>query len=64
MGTRLLHLKEVLRLTSLSRTSIYRLMARGRFPGSVALGSRVAWVEVEVATWIEDRIAATRGVVA
>ena len=61
MATRLLHLKDVLRLTSLSRTSIYRLMARGRFPGSVALGSRVAWIESEVAAWIDARIAAARG---
>ncbi len=58
MATRLLHLKEVIRLTSLSRTSIYRLMARGRFPVSVALGFRVAWVESEVQDWIDARIAA------
>ncbi len=56
MATRLLHLKEVLNRTSLSRTSIYRLMARGRFPESVALGSRVAWVESEVQAWIQARI--------
>ncbi len=60
MATRLLRLKEVLNRTSLSRTSIYRLMARGRFPDSIALGSRVAWVEAEVATSIDARIAAYR----
>ena len=60
MATRLLHLKEVLRLTSLSRTSIYRLMARGRFPNSIALGSRVAWVESEIESWLQERIAAHR----
>ena len=64
MATRLLHLKEVLRLTSLSRTSIYRLMARGRFPDPIELGARRAWVEAEVATWIDARIAATRGAAA
>ncbi len=58
MGARLLHLKEVLRLTSLSRTSIYRLMDLGTFPASVSLGSRVAWIEAEVSEWIDARIAA------
>ena len=56
MATRLLHLKEVLNRTSLSRTSIYRLMARGRFPASIALGSRVSWIEAQVEEWIQARI--------
>ena len=58
MSTRLLHLREVLRLTSLSRTSIYRMMARLQFPASVAMGGRVAWVESEVESWLQARIAA------
>ncbi len=57
MGSRLLHLREVLSLTSLSRTTIYRLMGLGTFPTSVALGSRVAWIEEEVEDWIAARIA-------
>lgn len=56
MATRLLHLREVLSRTSLSRTSIYRLMARAQFPNSVSLGGRVAWVEAEVSEWIGARI--------
>ncbi len=56
MATRLLHLKEVLNRTSLSRTSIYRLMGLGTFPASIALGSRVAWVEALVEEWIQARI--------
>ena len=60
MATRLLHLREVLNRTSLSRSSVYRQMDEGTFPKSIALGSRVAWVEAEVAQWIEDRIAAQR----
>ena len=61
MATRLLHLREVLSRTSLSRTSIYRLMARARFPASVALGGRVAWLEEEVEAWVLEQIAAHRG---
>lgn len=57
MVTRLLHLKEVLNRTSLSRSHVYRLMGLGEFPGSIALGARVAWVEGEVSEWIDARIA-------
>ena len=64
MSTRLLHLREVKSRTSLSRTSIYRLMARAKFPASVALGGRVAWIEAEVEAWVLDRIAAHRGAAA
>ncbi len=56
MATRLLHLREVLNRTSLSRTSVYRLMGLGEFPKSVALGSRVAWIESQVEEWIQARI--------
>lgn len=62
MATRLLSLRSVTDRTSLSRTSIYRLMARARFPNSVRLGGRVAWLDSEVEAWVLDRIAAHRGV--
>lgn len=58
MATRLLSIKEVLRRTSLGRTTVYRLMGLGQFPESVALGARVAWVESEIESWLQDRIAA------
>ncbi len=64
MATRLLHLREVLSRTSLSRTTVYRLMARARFPASIQLGGRVAWIEAEVEGWLLDRIAAHRGAAA
>ena len=59
MSTRLLPLRSVIDRTSLSRTSIYRLMARadGSFPKSVPLGGRVAWIEAEVSEWIDARVA-------
>ncbi|MBO2581740.1 helix-turn-helix transcriptional regulator [Shewanella algae] len=56
---RLIKLKEVLNLTALSRASVYRMMADGKFPSSVSLGERsVGWVEEEILNWIEERIAA------
>lgn len=59
MATRLLHLREVLSRTSLSRTTVYRLMGlgEGSFPQSVKLGSRTSWVESEIESWLQERIA-------
>ncbi|HCG6498398.1 TPA: AlpA family transcriptional regulator [Vibrio parahaemolyticus] len=52
---RLIKLKEVMNLTALSRSAIYRKMGTGHFPRSVYLGERsVAWVEGEVYDWIEQ----------
>ncbi len=58
MVTRLLPLREVISRTSLSRSQIYRLMGRLAFPASVALGSRVSWVESEVEAWVSARVEA------
>ncbi|TBA63922.1 AlpA family phage regulatory protein [Rhizobium ruizarguesonis] len=50
--------KEVVRLTSLSRTQIDRYRAAGRFPTPVIIGQkRMAFVKSEIIGWIEDRIA-------
>lgn len=57
----LIRRKEVERLTTLSRSRIYALMAQGSFPKSISLGSMsVAWVEAEVQEWIAARIAEFR----
>lgn len=54
---RLIRLKEVLHLTGLARSSIYKLIASGEFPDSVNLGDRsVAWVESEVQEWVLAKI--------
>lgn len=54
---RLLRLPEVLRLTGLSRSSLYRLMSEG-FPLNVHLSANsVAWVFSEVAAWCAARVA-------
>ena len=59
---RLINAKEVCRRTSLSRASLYRLMAEGTFPKPVALhGVRKAWIESEVASCIDSRIATRIG---
>lgn len=59
--TRIIRLSEVMGRTGLSRSSIYLKVAEGTFPPQVALGSRaVGWVESEISTWLEERIAASR----
>lgn len=53
---RLLRLPEVMRLTGLSRTTIYRLMKMNRFPDRVLIGARaVAWRETDILAWLEER---------
>ena len=52
----LLRLPDVLKLTGLSRSSVYRLEAKGDFPKRVHLSERAtAWRENELLDWIESR---------
>ena len=54
---RLIRLKEVMHLTGLGRSSIYKFMTEGVFPMSVSLGERaVAWEVSEVEEWVLDKI--------
>lgn len=55
-GRKLLRVREVLDRTGLRRSTLYRLMAEGKFPRPRQLGMRaVAWVESEVEEWIGAR---------
>lgn len=54
----MLKLKEVQKMTGLSRSTIYAYIDKGLFPRQVKLGERcVAWVEEEVIAWLDARIA-------
>lgn len=60
--TKFMRLKEVMEMTAMSRSNVYKMMSEGRFPQSVSLGARaVAWVESEVQDWILERIALRDG---
>lgn len=53
---RLIRLQQVLHLTGLSRSSLYRKVNEGEFPTSVNLGERaVAWRYRDVREWIDSR---------
>ncbi|MDE1252204.1 AlpA family transcriptional regulator [Vibrio aestuarianus] len=54
---RLIRLNEVLGMTGLSRSCMYRFIEANQFPAQVPLGGRaVAWVESEVQEWMESRL--------
>ncbi|EKO3914955.1 AlpA family phage regulatory protein [Vibrio fluvialis] len=53
----LLNLKEVIYLTGLKRSSIYKFMDEGHFPKNVSIGARsVMWDERDLHSWIVDKI--------
>ena len=54
-GERLIRLPEVLKRCGISKRTIYRLEAAGRFPARRQLGPRaVGWAESEVLGWINN----------
>lgn len=57
MSLRILRLKEIQRMTGLSRSTIYAEIAKGNFPKQVQLtGARsVGWHESAVVQWVESR---------
>lgn len=57
MNHRIVRLKEVQRMTGLSRSTIYAEIAQGNFPKQIQLtGARsVGWHEHEVVQWIKSR---------
>ena len=63
MSSALIRLPEVQRRTGYSRAWLYRLLSENRFPKPVKIGSRaIAFVESEIDTWINERIAERDGV--
>ncbi len=55
---RVLPLNEVMHLTGLSKSTLYKLSNEGAFPRQVQLTTRrVGWVESQVLGWIQSRIA-------
>lgn len=58
MKMKFLRLKDVMSLTGLGRSTIYKFMDDEVFPKTIPLGGRaVAWVESEIEEWMEQRLA-------
>ena len=52
----ILRIKDVMQITTLSRTTLYRLMGRGDFPPPLKLGPNArGWRRSEVEAWVENR---------
>tara|TARA_B100000674_G_scaffold489317_1_gene503106 strand:+ start:344 stop:538 length:195 start_codon:yes stop_codon:yes gene_type:complete len=57
-SAQLIRLPQVKEVTSLSKSSIYRLMEDGDFPKQVVLGARsVVWVKSQVEDWCAEKVA-------
>ena len=53
---KLVRVKDVLEITGMSRSTIWRLVNSGDFPAPYKLGPRMnAWHKSEIVTWIESR---------
>jgi prophage regulatory protein len=58
MTISLLRLPEVIKITGLSRSTIYSRMFQGDFPRPVPLGGRsIGWLESELEAWIKQKMA-------
>ncbi|MDQ1886484.1 AlpA family transcriptional regulator [Aeromonas salmonicida] len=56
---KLIKLKDVVEMTTLSKATIYRLMKKGKFPCAIRLGAKaVAWKLSEIIEWIELKASA------
>ena len=51
---RLIRIREVIRLTGISRSTLYQLMKSGRFPKPEKLGKLALWKLSEVDRFISD----------
>jgi prophage regulatory protein len=59
---KLIKLKDVMDITGLGRSTIYKYITEATFPKPVSLGKKsVAWVEGEVQEWVMERIEARDG---
>lgn len=53
----LIRMKEVVQMTGLSRSTLYRLQQLDEFPRSIKLGCRsVAWMRGDIDDWIKEKL--------
>jgi|TARA_R110000796_G_scaffold153795_1_gene270377 predicted DNA-binding transcriptional regulator AlpA len=58
----LIPLKEVIEITSLSGSSIWRQIQKDEFPSSYKIGPRrVAWSRAEILLWVSSKMEAAEG---
>jgi prophage regulatory protein len=58
---RMLHLKDVMKICGLGRTSVYDAVQRGEFPAPVPLLTRAPrWKNQEIQAWLSQQIKISR----
>ncbi|HHP5489925.1 helix-turn-helix transcriptional regulator [Aeromonas hydrophila] len=58
---KLIKLKEVTEMTTLSKATIYRLIKQRKFPDSISVGPRaVAWRTMDILEWVQKKVDARR----
>ena len=63
MPNNILRLPSVLKRTGLSRSTVYLMVSKNKFPAPVSLGDRaIGWIEEEIDIWLEEKIKASRSV--
>lgn len=55
MSERYIDLNTVCGLTTLGKTSVYKLIGTGQFPALVKMGGATRWLRTGVDKWLEDR---------
>jgi len=59
MSPLLLRIKDVMDMTSMSRSTIYRMIGQDQFPKQKSIGDRQArWSTQEITDWCEQMISA------
>ncbi len=62
MSQNILRLPAVLERTGLSRSTVYLMVSKNKFPPPVSLGERaVGWVESQIDQWVDEKITASQG---
>lgn len=62
MAHKILRLPDVIHRVGFSRSTIYDLVSKGRFPAPVRIGIRaVGWLDTDINDWITQQINQSKG---
>jgi prophage regulatory protein len=63
MSEQILKLPDVIKVTGLARSTIYKLIGENRFPKQIKLTSfSSGWLKSEIEHWLNERIAISRNI--
>ncbi len=60
-GVKIIRLPQVMEITGLARSTIYKWIKQGNFPAQVNLGpNSVGFLSTEISEWLSDRVQHSR----